>query len=102
MVGNEGGPGARPLALRGKTVVQPWRTAIDFRYRIEANSRFWDIYAPGTIENRAGHPGRYRYFLAHGWSSASLPNGRYRLEVAAFDTRGNEATSALPFAVANG
>jgi hypothetical protein len=88
--------------LRGRAAVQPWRVAVDFRYHIDPNARFWDIYAPGTMENRAGRPGNYRYFLAHGWSSAALPNGRYLLRVAAFDTRGNEASSTLPFVVANG
>ncbi len=87
--------------LRGRSIVRPWLTVVDFRLRLDANARFWDVYAPGTRQNRAGRPGRYRYYLAHGWNSATLPDGSYRLEVAAVDTRRNEADGSLPFTVVN-
>ena len=54
-----------------------------------------------TRQNRAGRPGRYVFYLLRGLDTHDLPNGYYRLEVQASDTRGNTATSVLPFRIDN-
>jgi hypothetical protein len=78
-----------------------WKTAVDFRSTLLPNALFHLVYAPGTKQNRAGRPGRYVFYLKAGWSSAKLRNGSYRLQVGAWDTRGNSAFGALPFTIAN-
>lgn len=84
----------------GKEVL-PWRTAVDFRLYQPPDGSYDLVYAPGTVENRASRPGRYRFYLAYDWDSASLANGRYRLEVAAYDTRDNSARAGVEFTIAN-
>jgi hypothetical protein len=84
---------------RGR-VARPWHAPIDFR-RFLPQERFADVYAPGTRQNRPGKPGRYRFFLAHTWSTHLLPDGRYRLEAEAADERGNLARAGLDFVLAN-
>jgi Peptidase family M23 len=80
----------------------PWRTAIDFRTTLLPSAMFNLVYAPTTKQNRAHRPGSYDFYLDQGWSSARLPNGSYRLRVRAWDSRANEASASLPFAIANG
>jgi hypothetical protein len=81
-----------------------WRVAADFRDALPTVA-FTAVYAPWTRQN---HPwggtgrGRYRYFLAHGLDTHTLPNGVYRITVVAQDTAGNEARSSRTFTVANG
>jgi hypothetical protein len=94
-----------PLLLRwrvlhGGRVARPWHTPIDFR-TFHEQDRFGAIYASGTRQNRPGKPGRYRFFLAHTWTTSLLPDGRYRLEAEAADERGNLARAGLEFALAN-
>lgn len=79
----------------------PWRTAADFRTTWLPPVEFGEIYAPGTTQNRPWQPGRYVFWLAHGLDTAGLPNGEYRLEVAAEDTRGNTGTASLALDVHN-
>jgi hypothetical protein len=80
-----------------------WHVAVDFRYALPP--AFSAIYAPWTRQN---HPwagsgrGRYRYFLAHGLDTRTLPNGDYRVVVIARDTAGNAVRSTRTFTVANG
>ncbi|HEX6701849.1 MAG TPA: M23 family metallopeptidase [Gaiellaceae bacterium] len=89
--------------LRGITGGQaPWKTAVDFRLSLMPSALFNLIYAPGTLQNRAGRPGNYNFFLRQAWRTTTLRDGPYRLQVAAFDTRGNNAHSTLAFTVANG
>ena len=87
--------------LRGAKVVRPWHTPIDFRKGLQPARRFASVYAPGTRQNHPGKPGRYRFFLAKSWSTRTLPNGVYRLEVAAADVSGNRAHAVLPFELGN-
>jgi hypothetical protein len=87
--------------LQGNHVVQRWRTPIDFRLSLLARSQFRNVYAPGTRQNRVDRPGRYLYFLAHGWSTRSLSNGDYRVEVEVTDTRRNVAKASLRVRIAN-
>jgi hypothetical protein len=39
--------------------------------------------------------------LAHSWTTRTLPNGAYMLEVAATDLSGNSAHARLPFELVN-
>ena len=85
---------------RGK-VVRPWHTPIEFGQTMLPKERFHAIYARGTRQNRPGKPGRYRFFVAHTWTTHLLPDGRYRLEAEASDERGNLARAGLEFVLAN-
>ena len=87
--------------LKGSRVVVPWRNGPDFRGRVLTPSRFTSVYAAGTRPNHRGHPGYFSFYLAHGFDTASLADGRYRLEVAATDIRGNTGLSTFPITVAN-
>src|SRR5262249_12827305 len=64
-------------------------------------SAFSRIYAPGTRQNHAGEPGLYRFYLAHTWTTATLPDGNYRLEVEASDLAGNTGSLAKRVTIAN-
>lgn len=81
-----------------------WHVAADFRYALPRVA-FTSVYAPWTRQN---HPwagtgrGRYRYFLAHGLDTRTLPNGVYRITVVAEDTAGNKASRSRTFTVENG
>ena len=86
---------------RGGTIVRRWHTPIDFTKGLLPQSRFDKVYAPGTRQNHAGKPGRYRFFLAHTWSTQLLPDGAYELEVQALDLAGNTGSLRLPFTLAN-
>lgn len=81
--------------MRGAKVARPWHTPVDLTKALLPRERFRAVYAPGTRQNRAGAPGRYRFFLAHNWSTRLLPDGPYRIQVEARDERGNSATAAL-------
>ena len=87
--------------LRGERVVRTWHTPVDFTRTLIPKERFGTVYAPGTRQNRAGAPGLYRFYLAHTWTTAVLPDGRYRIEVEASDLAGNTGSLALPFTIGN-
>jgi hypothetical protein len=87
--------------FRGSTIVAGWHTAYDFRSDVLQPSRFGDVYAAGTRMNHPGWPGYYSFYLAHGWDSTRLPNGSYRLEVAASDIRGNVGLSLFKLKISN-
>lgn len=72
-----------------------WRTAVDFRSYLAPNERFADVYAPWTTLNRPDRPARLVYYLARGLDTQRLANGRYRLQVAVFDSQGNNARAGL-------
>jgi hypothetical protein len=82
-------------------VVRPWHTPVDFTQTLLPQSAFGRIYAPGTRQNHAGEPGLYRFFLAHTWSTAQLPDGNYELQVEASDLAGNTGSLAQAFTLAN-
>jgi hypothetical protein len=86
---------------RGRKVVRPWHAPVDFRSTLLPAERYDDVYAAGTRQNKPGKAGRYRFYLAHTWSTRLEPDGSYRLEVTAEDMRGNRATATQPFAIAN-
>jgi hypothetical protein len=88
------------LVPQGETSAR-WRTAVDFRSYLAPRASFSSVYAPWTTLNRPDRPARLVYYLAHGWDSARVPNGRYRLEVAVFDSQGNSARAGIWLTVAN-
>ena len=90
----------RVLRPNGK-VVRPWRTPVDLSRRLLPPELFDVVYARGTRQNRAGEAGRYVFYLAHTWTTGSLPDGPYRLEAEAVDERGNRARARLPFTLVN-
>lgn len=81
--------------------VVPWRITADFRTDWIKGAHFASIYAPGTMENRPSEPGRYIFWLAHGFDLRALPDGTYELQVLASDTRDNIATRSVLLTVAN-
>jgi hypothetical protein len=78
-----------------------WRTAVDFRSYLAPREQFGDVYAPWTTLNRPGRPGRLVFYVARGWDSRLLANGRYRLQVAVFDSQGNSARAGIWVTIAN-
>jgi hypothetical protein len=87
--------------LRGTAVVRPWHTPVDFSGTLLPKSAFPRIYAPGTRQNHAGQPGLYRFYLAHTWSTATLPDGTYSLQAQAIDLDGNAGSRTQRFTIAN-
>jgi hypothetical protein len=81
--------------------VRPWHAPVDFRNRLLPAGLFSTVYAPGTRQNKPGKPGRYRFYVARTWTTKTLPDGLYRLEVLATDMSGNSARAGLPFTLAN-
>jgi hypothetical protein len=79
----------------------PWHTAVDFRSYLATRAAFASVYAPWTTLNEPGRPARLVYYLAHRWNSTQVPDGRYRLQVAVFDSQGNSARAGIWLTVAN-
>jgi hypothetical protein len=82
-------------------VVRRWHTPVDFTKSLMPQSAFSRIYAPGTQQNHAGEPGLYRFYLAHTWTTTTLPDGSYRLEVEASDLADNTGSLTKRFTIAN-
>ena len=78
-----------------------WHVAADFRSELLTQSRFHDVYAPGTRQNHRARPGTFCFFLAKHWRPA-LADGEYELQVRATDTRGNVGRLALQLRAATG
>ena len=78
-----------------------WHTAVDFRSYLAPRTTFASVYAPWTTLNGPDKPARLVYYLAHRWSSARVPDGRYRLQVAVFDSQGNSARAGVWLTIAN-
>jgi hypothetical protein len=87
--------------LRGRRVVRRWDTAVDFRDALLPPEHFDRTYAPGTRKGGIRRPGRYRFYLAWEWDTSRLPNGFFRLQVAAFDIRSNRGLASVRFRIAN-
>jgi hypothetical protein len=80
----------------------------DFRYSEPAQSAFWEVYAPGTVQNfaavagvyRWAQPGRYVFNLTPRLlDTGTLGPGQYVLTVVARDTAGNSATRTIKIQV---
>jgi murein DD-endopeptidase MepM/ murein hydrolase activator NlpD len=78
-----------------------WRTAVDFRSYLAPKASFSSVYAPWTTLNEPSRPARLVYYVAHRWDSARVPDGRYRLQVAVFDSQGNSARAGLWLTISN-
>jgi murein DD-endopeptidase MepM/ murein hydrolase activator NlpD len=96
-----------PALVRWRVVgptgaVTGWQTAVDFRETIPAASAFASVFAKWTRQNHPNRPGRYRIYLAHGWNSAQVAPGRYRLEVSACDSRNNTDVAEFPLTLGSG
>ncbi|MEK6276086.1 MAG: M23 family metallopeptidase [Actinomycetota bacterium] len=81
-----------------RPIVRP-QTAVDFSRQLPSE-RYDSIYAPGTFQNRLGHPGHYRFYLAHGFRASQLLTGVGRLRIVASDTRGNWVVANVKVAAA--
>jgi hypothetical protein len=79
-----------------------WHTAVDFRSYLAPREKFADVYAPWTTLNRPNKPARLVYYLARDFDTSRLPDGRYRLQVAVFDSQGNNARAGIWVTVQNG
>lgn len=89
--------------LIGPGVAPTWHVAADFRGALP-RTPFSTVYARWTRQNHPwgrGGTGRYRILLARGWDTRTVPNGTYRLEVAASDVCGNTAHASRTLIVAN-
>ena len=82
----------RLLDSRGRVAIG-WSTAADFRLTIPPASEFDDRWAPGTTQNHVRAPGRYKVVLGR---SLDVRAGRYQVEVAVRDTRGNGSVHRFP------
>ena len=85
-------PGPLAPARRPRPRQNRVETAADFRLDPPA-SEFDDRWAPGTTQNHVRAPGRYKVVLAH---SLDVRAGRYQVEVAVRDTRGNGSVHRFP------
>jgi hypothetical protein len=88
------------LDTRGRMVQSS--LAVNFDYGLPPNGLYDWIYAPGTYQNKPHRPGRYIFWIAHGLDTTGLPDGSYRLDVSASDTRSNIGAATVAFTVANG
>jgi hypothetical protein len=92
---------------RDSRQVMPWRVAADFRTSFaphvvgNTDSRFGDVYAPGTRQNHPNQPGLFRFWLARRFDTRHYSDGLYVLEVAATDIRGNSSQRRLPITLVN-
>lgn len=96
-----------PALIRWRLVAEGastarWHTAVDFRSYLAPRERFSNVYGPWTTLNRPDKPGRLVYYLARGFDTSRLPAGRYRLQVAVFDSQGNNARAGIWTTIANG
>jgi hypothetical protein len=95
-----------PALIRWRLVgasgpVRPWAVAADFRLTIPGPERFFDVFDHRTRQNHAHRPGRYRIFLVHDLRTDTLRDGRYRLEVIAWDIRGNSSRRVAGLDIVN-
>ena len=90
-----------PALVRWRVRGQAWRTAVDFRRGIPADDRYGAVYAAWTRQNKPWSNGRYRFYLAHDWNTASVADGTHRIDVAATDTRGNTSVTSFDVRIRN-
>ena len=87
--------------VQGQNPITQWTTAVDSRTFLQPFTLFDFVYAPGTLQNKAGRRGRYEFYLAHDFDSRLLPNGLYVLQVDALDEQENLGQASFAFTVAN-
>jgi hypothetical protein len=59
------------------------------------------VYASGTYQNKPHRPGNYRFWIVHDLDTTLFPDGAYRLEIDAVDTRGNRGSAVVELTIAN-
>ena len=96
-------PALHPLAARARGRDDGARGA---RRSTSARSsrrgrQFAAVYAPWTTLNRPGRPARLVFYLARALGLEARARGRYRLQVAVFDSQGNSARAGVWITVAN-
>lgn len=79
-----------------------WATALDIRTTIPNDASYGLVYAQWTRQNHPAQAGRYRVYLSHGLRTNELPNGLYRVDIAASDVCGNRTTASASLTVQNG
>jgi hypothetical protein len=72
---------------------------VDLGRRMLPARRFWQVYAPGTRQNRPDLPGRYRLYAANGFLPDAV-EGATAVQVRAVDNRGNVTVALQAFAAA--
>jgi len=87
--------------VRGAQALTGWHSVLESQRNLP-KEQFGTVYAAGTAQNHPGHPGLYRFSLAKAWTSTSLPNGSYALEIKAADIRSNAVVGRIGFTVDNG
>lgn len=86
--------------VRGERPLTGWHTVLESRKTFPKDA-FASVFAPGTAQNHPGYPGLYRFSLAKAWTSKSLPNGSYAIEIKAGDIRSNTVVGRVSFTVDN-
>jgi hypothetical protein len=89
------------LVDRHSKAVVGWTTTVDFRLTIPAASEFDRIWAPGVSQNHVRAPGRFCLTLATTAQLHAIRPGRYTVEVAVRDTRGNGSRSRIPLTLSD-
>jgi hypothetical protein len=82
-------------------LVRPLRTVFDCLNAKPADTLFWDVFGPGTSQNRPRAPGAYRFRLAHDFDTFEYPDGEYLVQVVASDVRGNIVVATFPITIQN-
>lgn len=85
-----------PALIRWRIGPGAWRTAVDFRANMLDRRLFDSIYAPDTTQNHKGERGNFAFYLDHTWHPA---DGTYRIEIEAFDMRGNRALAKASISI---
>jgi murein DD-endopeptidase MepM/ murein hydrolase activator NlpD len=78
-----------------------WNLSANFMFTLMPGALYPYLYAPGTYQNKANRPGKYLFWITHGFDTNSLPNGAYTLTVMAEDTRYNQGQLSVGFTIAN-
>jgi hypothetical protein len=86
--------------IRAERPLTGWHTVLESRQTFPKDA-FASVYGPGTAQNHPGYPGLYRFSLAKAWTSKSLPNGSYAIEIKAADIRSNTIVGRVSFTVDN-
>jgi len=89
------------LVDRHGGAVVGWTTTVDFRLTIPAASEFDRIWAPSVSQNHVRAPGRFCLTLARTAQLHAIRTGRYTVEVAVTDTRGNGSRSRIPLTLSD-
>jgi len=89
------------LVDRHGGAVVGWTTTVDFRLTIPAASEFDRIWAPSVSQNHVRAPGRFCLTLATTAQLHAIRTGRYTVEVAVTDSRGNGSRSRIPLTLSD-